>query len=738
VKGIKASVLVVAVGAVAALAFSGPTVAAQTPAAHPVVVVGIGGLRWSDISPSKTPAIWRLAKAGSFGSLVTTTVHTVTCPDDAWLTLNAGVRAAAPPGGHAACPPVQVAGTSGQILDMNAVTAYNKTTAYQPGFGTLASISRHGGCTRAIGPGAALALGDSSGRVARFLAGLPPSSQAAQLGALFRPGCPLTIVDLGNLAPTLARPVLVATADSQVGRIVEAAQPGSIIVLAGLGDDGSPHLRALVVAGPGYHDGLLTSAATRQPGIVTITDLTPSIFGWRGQQPPAGLVGSAITSSPRGPLAAQVKTMLGQDTANQVYRSIVGWFFLFLGVGEAVLFAIIALVLRGASQDQVRRRVAWYTAAGSFGAALPAGTFLAGLVPWGQFGHPAVWLYGLGAAWAAVIAAGALTGPWRKDPFGPVGFVCAVTLGVIGVDVITGSHLQIGAPFGLSLVEAGRLYGVGNNALGVYVVAGMLTAAWAAVSVLRRRGAAAGARRSAVLAAGAVAAVSVIASGWPGFGAKVGGTIAMVPAYLVLFAAIAGVKITARRGVAIALSGIALVAVFAVLDYVLPAIGPSHLGGFVGQVVHGGAGGTLHRKISSNLHSLTQTWYTPFVPVVAVATGLMLCWPGGPAPLTPRQGPLGKMRQHSFVVAIGREPLIRPTLFAVWLAVVLGWLADDSGVSVAAAALPLALPLAITLVVRIANAPVTRQTAEGGANLALQGNSRVTGQAGDPAHGRFG
>lgn len=709
---------IAAVSAIAVLAFGRSSAAAPTSAGHPIVVIGIGGLRWSDISASKTPVIWRLAKSGSVGSLVTTSVRTVTCPDDAWLTINAGRRAAAPPRGHVACPPVLLPPWSGQVRNMKAVIAYNNTTAYQPRFGTLASIMPRGGCASPVGPGAALALADSVGRVDFYAPALPPSRAAFTLD-LTR--CPLTVVDLGNLPPTSSRPSLVAAADKQVSRIVQAAQSGSIIVLAGLGDDGSPHLRAMIVAGPGYHDGLLTSAATRQPGIVTITDLTPSIFGWRGQQVPAGLVGSAITSSPRGPLAQQVKTMLGQDTANQVYRSIVGWFFLYLGAGEAVLFALIALVLR-------RCRVAWYTAAGAFGAALPAGTFLAGLVPWGQFGHPAVWLYGLGSGWAAVIAAGALTGPWRKDPFGPVGFVCAVTLGVIGVDVITGSHLQIGAPFGLSLVEAGRLYGVGNNALGVYVVAGMLTAAWAAVSVLRRRPAAVGSRGPAVLAcsgddppgtnsviaAAAVAAATVVASGWPGFGAKVGGTIAMVPAYLVLLAAIAGIKITPRRGLLIAVSGVAVVAVFAVLDYLLPAIGPSHLGGFVGQVLHGGADATLRRKINSNLHSLTQTWYTPIVPVVAVVTGLMLAWPG-------------RMRQRSLVVAIGRERLIRPALFAVWLAVVLGWLADDSGVSVAAAALPVALPLAITLVVRIANAPVAPETTEGEASLAL-----------DPAHGRFG
>src|SRR5580658_8714696 len=68
---------------------------APTQPGRTVIVIGLPGLRWTDISATATPAIWRLASAGSVGSLVTTTVHTTTCPDDAWLTLNAGDRAAA-------------------------------------------------------------------------------------------------------------------------------------------------------------------------------------------------------------------------------------------------------------------------------------------------------------------------------------------------------------------------------------------------------------------------------------------------------------------------------------------------------------------------------------------------------------------------------------------------------------------------------------------------------------------
>ena len=66
------------------------------PARH-VVVVGISGLRWSDVSASATPTLWRLAGQGSVGSLVDYAVKPLTCPADGWLTLNAGARAQSDP-----------------------------------------------------------------------------------------------------------------------------------------------------------------------------------------------------------------------------------------------------------------------------------------------------------------------------------------------------------------------------------------------------------------------------------------------------------------------------------------------------------------------------------------------------------------------------------------------------------------------------------------------------------------
>jgi hypothetical protein len=726
-----AAVLAVAAGLAVLVSLAGPASArpvapAASAPAHPVVIIGIPGLRWTDISPASTPALWRLAGRGSVGSLVVSAVRTLTCPADAWLTLNSGTRAIGPRSPSGACtalPPVSVSrtgttpgqraapgqgtaastgaacGTSvdGAAAQVPALTgprgieAANVRFSYHPCWGLLAAAAGPGNCATALGPGAALALASTSGGVASYLPQVPRAIRSG------REACPLTVADLGALPAAgrsgtpaaQARAAAVRAADRSAGRLIAAAPAGAIVVVAGLGDDSAPHLRAIIVSGPGYRAGLLRAVSTRQPGLVLITDLTPTVFGWRGRAIPAPaapyVVGSPITATGRGSLPAAVRTLIGQDTAAHVYVGTLVPFFMIYGFGEGVVFGLIALILCGSAPERRRRRRSAYRVAAMIAGAVPAGTFLASLVPWPVLPHPALLLYGLGLAWTAVIAAAALAGPWRRDPLGPPGFIGAVTIAVIGVDVMTGSHLQLGTPFGLSALAAGRFYGVGNNALGVYALGGLLCAAWAGSALARRTGS----RGRAVAAAGAIALFTVVAAGWPGFGAKVGGTIAMVPGFLVVLAALAGIRITPRRAVVVAVSGLVLIAVFAVISYKIPAAGVSDVGAFVGRVGNGGAGPILRRKIDANIGSLTENPFTPIIPVIVVVTGLMLAWPD-------------RLRLRTVALAMRAQPLLRPLLSAMWLVAVLGWLANDSGVTVTASALPLALPLVIAIVTGIA------------------------------------
>jgi hypothetical protein len=323
--------------------------------------------------------------------------------------------------------------------------------------------------------------------------------------------------------------------------------------------------------------------------------------------------------------------------------------------------------------------------AGVFAAAVPVGTFLANLVPWSTAAHPAAWLYSVSAALAALVALAVLLGLRHRDPLAPFGVICLFTLAVLGIDVMTGSRLQLETPFGLSALEAGRFYGIGNEALGIYGISGLFGAAWLALVLMRRY---TPSRRPAVLAVAAVATFAVFASGWPGFGGKVGGTIAMVPCFLLLAMAVAGMRLNWRRVLLVAVSGLVLFAGFALISYFVPATGHSDIGRFAGDTLHGHSGGLLLRKINSNLGSLSVNAFSPLIPIVVIVTGLML-W--RPAWFRLNNAPL------AYAAPPPTGPLLRPVMGVLWLMPVLGWLADDSGVIVPAAVLPFALPLGIAI-----------------------------------------
>ncbi|MGD0607736.1 MAG: hypothetical protein ABSA53_29645 [Streptosporangiaceae bacterium] len=670
------AVLAVAGGAAAAAPARAATAAA--PARH-VVVVGISGLRWSEVSAAATPTLWRLAGQGSVGSLVDYAVLPLTCPADGWLTLNAGARAQSE---HtdAACgsfPAVVAAGTGAQVPGLPALESYNNQFHNTPSWGLLSRETP--GCSTAVGPGAALALADSSGHVGSYL------PAAAGLSAAVLARCPLTVVDLGVLGSS-QRTVALAAMDTQLARIVAELPGGTTLLVTAPGATGKPpHLQLALVDGPGYRAGLLDASSTRQPGLVVLTDLTPTVLGWLGHLP-SGLVGAPITRGGRGALAPAVRSLAGRDTAEQVWRSTHSAFFWAYALADTLVMAAIGLACLGAAPDRRRRRARWWRVAAVFATAMPVGTFLANLVPWWLFAHPAAWLYGIAVAWAAVIGAAALAGPWRRHPLGPFGAIGLLTLVVLGLDVMTGSRLQMETPFGLSVLEAGRFYGIGNEALGIYGITALLAAAWLALLALRRYPSS---RRPAVLVVAVVAVFAVFASGWPGFGGKVGGTIAMVPCFVLLAMIVAGIRLNWRYVLLVAVSGLVLFAVFALISYFTPVTGKSDIGSFAGSSLHGDSGGLLLRKISSNIGSLHVNALSPLSPAVVVLSGLMLWRPSA-------------FGLKTVPLAYAAEPLLGPIMGVLWLMPVLGWFADDSGVIVPAAALPMVLPLGIAILAAVA------------------------------------
>ena len=568
------------------------------------------------------------------------------------------------------------AGAGATVPALPALISYNRRFHNDPSWGLL---GRAAGCATAVGPGAALALADPSGHVASYL----PDPSDLTAAALSR--CPLTVVDLGNLGYS-ERPAALAAADTELQRLVAELPAGTTLLVTAPGSTTKPpHLQLTLVDGAGYQAGLLEASSTRQPGLVALTDLTPTVLGWLGRGVPSGVIGAQLTRGDRGPLDATIRSLVARDTAEQVWLSTHDAFYwAYLLAGTAVL-AAIGLACWGDTPGRREQRARWWRVAGVFVVSVPAGTFLASLVPWWRSAHPAAWLYGIAGALALVIALAALLVTRRRDPLAPFGVVCLFTVVVMGLDVMTGSRLQLETPFGLSMLVGGRFYGIGNEALGIYGVTALFSAAWLALVALRRYPSS---PRPALAVATAVAMYAVVASGWPGFGGKVGGTLAMVPCFLLLLAAVAGIRLNWRRVLLFAVSGLALFAAFALISYFTGIAGKSDIGTFAGNALHGHGGSVLLRKIHANLGSLSVSMVSPLIPIVVLLTGLLLwrpAWFGR------------KTILKTMPLAYAAEPLLRPVLVVLWLMPVLGWFADDSGVIIPGAALPMVLPLAIGL-----------------------------------------
>ncbi|HLZ36274.1 MAG TPA: hypothetical protein VKP64_00630 [Mycobacteriales bacterium] len=660
------------------LAARGSVARADPGPPGPVVVVGAAGLRWDDVSPARTPALWRLADRGSVGTLTVRAARARTCPPDGWLTLGGGNRARGPEAGPRCAPvPASVVG-EGRIRSWPAIVAANRRLEFGSTLGALGTVVRAAGdCVTTVGPGAALTGADSRGRVPGHL----PRASAAHLlspgsSTTLRP-CPLTIIAADDLAVRGRTAAAWRGIDAAVAAGTAVAGPHGTVLVAGVSEVGAerPRLHVAVAAGPRFSGGELRSASTRRAPYVQLIDVAPTVLALLGLEPPPSVVGQRWQPTP-GPraqsLPAHVARLVDLDRAAQEQRRLVPPFFALLVGAQAVLYLLAFTALRRLERGRHRDRVlgAARVAALAFAAA-PVATYLAQLVPWWRHAHPLpVLLAAVAVADAAVLTV-ALAGPWRQRLLGPVGAVAGLTFAVLSLDVLTGARLQMSSLAGYSPLVAGRFAGFGNVSYAVFATGALLlTAALAAGR----------SRRIALLTVATVGTVAVVLDGSPTWGSDFGGVIALVPAFTVLGLLLTGARLSWRRLAAATAAGVLVVTAFALADYARPPDARTHVGRFVGQLLHGGAATIVRRKAESNLHLLTTSVLTLLVPVAVAFLGAVLRWPTS-----------GLRR------AFAHEPALRAGLLSVLVLGVVGFLVNDSGVAVPALAMSVAIPSAIAV-----------------------------------------
>ncbi|SFJ66740.1 hypothetical protein [Cellulomonas sp. KH9] len=706
---------------------------APEPVPGPVVLVGVTGLRWDDLGSLTTPALWGLSHEGSIGLVATRSVHKRGCPVDGWLAVSAGNRAADLPSEDGTCRTLRDPGESGEVPGWDDYVAAARGESYGARPGMLGDLlTRTGTPATGIGAGAAVALATSDGVPAGTHQRLPAQPRAlTQAVASAAADSQLVVVDAGVIrdpgygtvprtpsatpgtAPetdelpgleqgeadlpgsgSITEPTRAQQAvdvDERVAAVLDGlADHDATVLLVSLADSGRAALQVAVAQGPRpvgdpYEASLLTSGSTRQPGVVQVTDVTPTLLSLLQLDDDApALPGAQMVPTP-GPAtgSARVARLIDVQLEASAITKVSGLFSARLVMGQAVLFVAAAILLvlrvrtdRGPLRPALRVLLVGALALGS----APVASFLTGLVPWWRADRqgPAFWTVLLG--WIAVITVTALVGPWRRHVLGPAGVVAAVTVVTLAVDAVTGSTLVVDSPMGAHRILAARFYGMSNQAFALITAGGVLVALVVADRLVRQ-----GRRTAAVAAVVVIGVVLMVVDGAPAWGADFGGPPALILAFAMFAVAVSGRRVSWRLVLGVAAVGAVVVIGFAALDWMRPATERTHLGRFLDTVLDGGLWDVVWRKVSANLRVLGSWRY--LVPAVG---GVALTWLVLAGPRARRGGLLGA---GSPLAGLQREvPLLRPAVAATGAALALGFLMNDSGIVVPATGIALAVP----------------------------------------------
>ncbi|MCF2573718.1 hypothetical protein [Brevibacterium sp. UCMA 11754] len=647
----------------------------QGPAGK-TIVYGIPGLTINDIDPVRTPNLYKLFSEGAAANLNVRTIGSATCPGSGWLSMGAGARAQAGPptdpeqeGNRATCPPLSAPSTSDGVVkkalddaddatksgaeaqrssdedlaeasadgtatatieDFESIKESNVDSGYSVDYGMLARLVREQGksCVAAEGPGAAYAVADENGIVANY------TDDAASAD------CRLDLVDLGSIGSSawlydpipdysytvpvfFDREERVAEADERLGDKLEEARdsatPGSeepTIMVAGLGDSSSlPQLRAFIASGPGYEPGSLSSASTRTPGLLQLTDIAPGILDQFGVSSPSG-ISFDNTPTDDDPQERIDDLVSESQKATSIYQHL-STFSLLLDITFYLLFILCGVLLsrnllgrRGGATiaPTVHRFLAWASLAV---ATLPMSAFMAGLFPWARLPHPGFGLSVSIAVSAALLFGASLLPPWGRTWRGRVAALSLLSFLILSADLITGSHLQGNSLLGYNPIVGGRYYGLGNQGAAIFIVS-LFIFLGLAISWLRAKGH----RRMVFILPLVLGLLAVFVSGNPSWGAKFGGTIATLAGLLVLLALVSRIRLSIFRLMLIGLASLAVLLGIAFLDWLREPGARSHFGNFFDQIVTGEALQVVGRKLGANLHIMQIN------PALAIVTPL--------------------------------------------------------------------------------------------------------------------
>jgi hypothetical protein len=443
--------------------------------------------------------------------------------------------------------------------------------------------------------------------------------------------------------------------DDLVGRLLAEVDPQRDTVLA-VAPYNLPRDRDLTVAAlraPGLPAGYLKSASTQRSGFLTLVDIGPTVLDRLGVGRPASMEGRpAEPAASTASLDERIDRLVSLNAGSRFRERLLFPTTLLVVVGLALVCAAAVVALVRDSSPRTRR---WVSLAALADLAVLPLSYLARGFPLEDLGAGFYWAFVL--IGAAVIAAAATVVAERlRRPRAGLAIVLGLVLGVLVVDVVTGSRLSLNAAFGYSPTGNSRLYGVSNYSFGQIAAAACLLAGLLAATRPVRRG--------HVAALGLLVAVLLVI-GLPLWGADVGGILAFTPTILLFAALIWGRRVSLRSVVLAGIVTVGAVTAIGFLDLARPADERGHLGRLFERIGDEGLEpltSVVERKMLANLQVTTSSFWVAAIPIAVAFLVFLSRYP---------TRPLTELKW--------RVPTLRAGLLAAGVAAVLGSLVNDSG-----------------------------------------------------------
>ncbi|MDP2210769.1 MAG: hypothetical protein Q8J63_03400 [Candidatus Aquicultor sp.] len=394
---------------------------------------------------------------------------------------------------------------------------------------------------------------------------------------------------------------------------MEVAGDDTIFIIASLSPPGASaapisgdeeQLTPVIISGPGFESGSLTSAATRRAGIINNTDITMTILDIFGVTPHYTMVGSKVTVTPKKMSVERMNAFNASAVGIKSARRIAVLTFIYLQIALYVVAALLLLYVRKANKRYIGFMKTLILTSMGF----PLFTFFASKVQFLAVNGVLLTISALAVSLSLAVVLAAL----KVNKLFPLAVIGCATMFTILADVVLGANLQLNTIFGYDPIRGSRFFGIGNEAFSILLASALLT-----VGLMLERW-----KRGVALAAGAVVALTVlVVDGFPAYGADVGGIIAIIAAFTAMGLHVQEIKLNYKTILpAGALIGLAL---FAFVAYDFMDGSSTHMGRTIELIAGGGISGILtiaSRKLATNFMVLRYSTWSYFLLIIMVLT----------------------------------------------------------------------------------------------------------------------